>query len=81
MLQITEQASSIPHLATKLLVEFFSDNELTGDSNVRGVAINRSLPKRALDPKKVDTIKRFCSDQVENGEDKEIVRLDQLKKI
>lgn len=74
MLQMADTASSVPNLATKLLLEFFSEEELIGDVNVRGISINGCNPKKPLDPKRIDIIKKFCLDQVENGsEEKETV--------
>jgi hypothetical protein len=71
MLELAEQSSSVPNLATKLLVEFFDEHELIGDVNVRGVAMNGSMPKRCLDSQRIDKIKKFCFDQAEDGCDKE----------
>ena len=42
MVEFAEASRSIPHLATKHLIEFFNEEELHGDVNVRGITINGS---------------------------------------
>ena len=45
-------------LATSLLALLFKKEELLEEVNVNGKAINRSTPKDALDPQKIEIIKK-----------------------
>ncbi|CAF0812028.1 unnamed protein product [Brachionus calyciflorus] len=54
-----------------MLMEFFSEDELIGEVNVRGVSMAGGVPKRSLDTKRIDIIRKFCLDQEEAGIDKE----------
>lgn len=71
MLLLAKQASSIPNLATRLLLELFDEEELIGDVNVRGISMCGINQKRGLDPERIETIRKFCMDQAEAGTDKE----------
>ncbi|CAF0737258.1 unnamed protein product [Brachionus calyciflorus] len=69
-LELAQTAGSIPHLSTCLMIELFDRDELKLDVNVRGISLPGQMPKKSLDPERVEIIRKFCMDQCDSSADK-----------
>lgn len=64
LLEVSQKAQSTEHMATLLMLKFFSTEELTiNNVNVRGISMNKKEKSVGLDPKRVEIIRKYCLDR------------------
>ncbi|CAF1040223.1 unnamed protein product [Brachionus calyciflorus] len=64
------QARSIQHFSVLLMMRLFKRSELTSEYNVNGKTISATDQKKALDPMRIDNIRKIVLDKVEGDEKK-----------
>ncbi|CAF1084607.1 unnamed protein product [Brachionus calyciflorus] len=72
------QARSIQHFSVLLMMRLFKRSELTSEYNVNDKTIPATDQKKALDPMRIDNIRKIVLDKVE-GDEKKKKRLETMR--